>query len=79
MWASNLHLPLCLSKKGTRPEFVNSERGGGGHQSRGVVVWRGGVLRKREEGGGGPQVPHRSRRQPAHCLVSREMSTFTVS
>lgn len=27
MWASNLHLPLCLSKRGTRPEFVNSERG----------------------------------------------------
>lgn len=27
MWASNLHLPLCLSKKGTRPEFVNSVKG----------------------------------------------------
>lgn len=27
MWASNLHLPLCLSKRGTRPEFVNSEGG----------------------------------------------------
>lgn len=27
MWASNLHLPLCLSRRGTRPEFVNSERG----------------------------------------------------
>ena len=27
MWASNLHLPLCLSRRGTWPEFVNSERG----------------------------------------------------
>lgn len=27
MWASNLHLPLCLSKRGTRPEFVNRKRG----------------------------------------------------
>lgn len=43
MWASNLHLPLCLSKRGTRPEFVNRKGetskllwggGGGGQQTR---------------------------------------------
>lgn len=58
MWASNLHLPLCLSKKGTRPEFVNSERGGGGggHQSWGVAVWREGT--EKERGGWrGPASP----------------------
>lgn len=87
MWASNLHLPLCLSKRGTRPEFVNSERGNIKAGER--VGWGGGMRRKkkknRERGGGGGGLlegaatsePHES--PPAHCLVSREMSTFTVS
>lgn len=70
MWAYKPHLPLCWSKRGTRPESVNSEKGN--------------IKAEREEE---RELEQRERADtsepqeslPAHCLVSREMNTFTVS
>lgn len=69
MWASNLHLPLCLSKRGTRPEFVNRRGGTSKREGEGEKTHTQGW------GGGGCHLSP----PPAHCLVSREMSTFTAS
>lgn len=70
MWAYKPHLLLCWSKRGTRPESVNSEKGN--------------IKAEREEE---RELEQRERADtsepqeslPAHCLVSREMNTFTVS
>lgn len=66
MWASNLHLPLCLSKRGTRPEFVNrkgetSKLGGGG-------VRRGGKKTTDKAGGAATADPHESPAGSLPCL-----------
>lgn len=53
MWASNLHLPLYLSKRGTRPEFVNRKRG----NIKAVEGGRGGKKQTRLGGGVATSVP----------------------
>ena len=58
MWPSNLHLPLCLSKRRTWPDFVNRKRG----NIKAVEGGRGGKKNTDKAGGWGvgglpPQSP----------------------
>lgn len=62
MWASNLHLPLCLSKRGTRPEFVNRK----GETSKLLGVGVGGTTDK--AGGAATADPRESPASSLPCL-----------